>query len=248
MTEKNTNIHILYEDSDLIAVNKQAGMLAQNDNTGRESLSENIIRRIGKNEDGTGEIYLGPVHRLDRPVSGVMIFAKTTIAARRLSDQFKDRKMKKVYCALVPSNLNSGNDITGWNNLSQYLARRRDKAYIVDADHPKAENVTLSYRVILRSAGYSLLLIELGTGKRHQIRVQLASQGMPITGDWTYGSKEKIDGGTICLHSVYLRFTHPGLNTPMEITAPFPQHILERLDKPIGIEDLLDIIHQPGTF
>lgn len=227
---------ILFEDEYIIAVNKPAGMLAQDDSTGRPSLSGAVKDHLEESTDG--DPYCAALHRLDRPVSGVMLFAKTTIAAGRLSDDIRYRKIKKFYCAMVspaPETAPAGE----WRELNQYMVRRRDRGYIAGENDPGADAVSLRYRVMESSGSCGLVLLELITGKRHQIRVQLSSIGSPIIGDSFYGSKEKLEDGIIALHAHYLCFSHPMTGEPMTVCALLPPHMGGRSAVTPGITDYL---------
>jgi len=214
---------ILYEDDHLIAVNKPSGMLAQDDSTGRASLAGLVTSYLEKGSSG-GPLFCAALHRLDRPVSGVMLFAKTGQAASVLSSDIRQRRVQKFYCALVnPAPDAKCTDV--WMELRQHYVRRRDRAYIVGGDTPGAAEVALKYRVAQTDGMAALLLLELITGRRHQIRVQLSSIGMPINGDRFYGSKEFTDDGIICLHAHHLCFNHPVTGGRMTVSAPLPPHM-----------------------
>lgn len=199
-------------------------MLAQVDSTGRPSLS-GIVREYLKSKSPVDdEPYCPALHRLDRPVSGVMLFAKTPVAAGRLSDDIRYKSIRKFYCAIVsppPESASPGE----WKELSQYMVRRRDRGYIADENDPGATPVSLRYRLFDTDDSFSLLLVELITGKRHQIRVQLASLGSPIIGDRFYGSKEILGDGIISLHAHCLCLTHPITKERMTVCAPPPPHM-----------------------
>ena len=217
-------VPLLYEDDHLIAVNKPAGILAQDDSTGRRSLAGMVREYLPARAHDGEEVFCAALHRLDRPVSGVMLFAKTGQAASVLSADIRQRRVQKFYCALVnPAPDAKCTDV--WMELRQHYVRRRDRAYIVGGDTPGAAEVALKYRVAQTDGMAALLLLELVTGKRHQIRVQLSSIGMPINGDRFYGSKELPDDGIICLHAHYLMFTHPVTGMPMIVSAPLPQYM-----------------------
>ncbi len=229
---------ILYEDDSIIVINKPAGMLAQDDSTGRLSLSRIVLNYLEEKSPTRDSIYLSALHRLDRPVSGAMLFAKSLTAARILSDDIRDRKIQKFYCAIVipaPETTSSED----WNELNQYLLGRRDRAYIVGKNDQGAVSVSLRYRVMQSTVACGLILIELITGKRHQIRVQLASLGSPIAGDRFYGSGEITDGGIISLHAHYLCFTHPMTHNSMVISAPLPLHMTGRIETSPNLIDYL---------
>ncbi|HOP64833.1 MAG TPA: RluA family pseudouridine synthase [Spirochaetota bacterium] len=219
--------YILYEDSDIIAVNKPAGMLAQKDSTGRQSLISIVSDYLKGEEHDSVPPYCAALHRLDRPVSGIMLFAKTPMAAGRLSDDIRYRKIKKFYCAITDSVPETGS-ADHWTELRQYMVRRRDRGYIVSAEEPGASEVSLNYRLFPQETGSPLLLVELITGKRHQIRVQLSSLCSPVYGDRFYGSSIKNDDA-IFLHAHCLSFTHPSTGLQVNISAPLPFYMEERL-------------------
>lgn len=230
---------ILFEDEYVIAVNKPAGMLAQGDSTGRHSLHGTVTDYLNKQTFNSSEVYCAALHRLDRPVSGVMLFAKTPVAAGRLSDDIKNRNIRKFYCALVsPAHKTIENH--QWIELNQFMVRRRDRGYIVSGDEPGATAVSLKYRIIESMDSYSLVLVELITGKRHQIRVQLASLGMSIIGDRFYGSQEKSGEGIIALHAHNLCFTHPMTRELITVCAPLPLHITDSIRISPDIMDYLE--------
>ncbi|HPS59336.1 MAG TPA: RluA family pseudouridine synthase [Spirochaetota bacterium] len=229
---------ILYQDDDIIVLNKPAGMLSLDDDSGRTSLYA-MVKDYLRGDAAVDEyVYCAAMHRIDRPVSGVMLFAKNPAAARPLSIDMKQRKIRKFYCALVnPAPGTACPD--EWSLLRQYIVRRRARAYMAAGDEPRAKAVALRYRVMVSDGECGLVLVELITGKRHQIRFQLSSIGMPITGDRFYGSGETLQDGIICLHAHYLMFTHPVTGKPMTVTAPLPPHIAGVTGTPPGISDYL---------
>lgn len=219
---------ILHEDDDIIVVNKPAGMLAQDDSTGRISLSGIVAGYLKGKVSADDPVYCAAMHRLDRPVSGVMLFAKNAPAAGRLSGDIKDRKTGKFYCAIVspaPGVLPPEQ----WIELHQFYIRRRDRAYIADENDAGAVPVSLRYRFMCTAYNSGLVLVELITGRRHQIRVQLSSIGLPVAGDRFYGSGETVADGIISLHAHYLCFTHPVTRCPMIVSAPLPRHMTDRI-------------------
>ncbi len=229
------NPQILYEDDAVLIANKQAGILSMKDSTGRQSLSSLVEEYLKKTFDDKN-IYHAPIHRLDRPVSGTMLFAKTTEAAGILSSDMKNGRIDKYYFAIVKTIPENSGD-NSWETLDQYYVRKRDRAYIVEQGTPRAATVSLKYMMLKRQGEYSPVLIKLITGKRHQIRVQMSSQGMPIAGDRFYGSDENFEDGIICLHALSLGFNHPVSQKRIIITAPLPFHIAEK----IGNLDLHEI-------
>lgn len=215
---------ILFEDDDIIVMNKPAGMLSVDDDSGRASLCGAVKQYIHGDSSESGDVYCAAMHRIDRPVSGVMLFAKNPAAAGILSSDMKQRRIRKFYCALTnPAPGAQCNE--EWSELRQHIVRRRARTCMADAGDPGAVAVAIRYRVMVSDGEYSLVLVELLTGKRHQIRFQLSSIGMPITGDRFYGSKRLLDDGIICLHAHYLMFTHPVTGRSMIVTAPLPPHM-----------------------
>ncbi len=236
-------LEILYEDNHLIAVEKPAGIITQRDSTGRLSLIDMVKEYIREKYGKPGEVFLGAVHRLDRTVSGPVLFARTSKAAGRLFDEFKYRRVLKLYAALVhnPAGAGAGERSTGpqdWKTLSHHLERKRDTTKIAPRAGAKTKEASLQYSVIGHDDRYALLLIRLLTGRKHQIRAQLAGIGCPIFGDIRYGSREHDDPDAIGLHSCHLRFIHPTLKTPIAINSRLPERIASRLSPVISIDEI----------
>lgn len=220
------HLQVLFEDNHLIAVNKPAGLLSQSDVTGDTTVmdwTKNYIKiRYGK----PGDVYLGCIHRLDRPVSGVILFARTSKALTRMNDMFRDRKVTKKYWAIVTE---QPNPIEG--SLKGYIlkdpARNRSKV-LPKADsnrHKGAKLAKLDYKLLGRVGTNILLEVSPETGRPHQIRVQLSDQlKTPIRGDLKYGSPMRNEDGQINLHSRMLSFMHPVKKEPVTIQAPIPEH------------------------
>lgn len=211
---------VLYEDNHLIAVNKSSSEIVQGDKTGDEPLSETIKKYIKEKYKKTGDVYLGVTHRLDRPVSGVVLFARTSKALTRLNEMFKTQEVKKTYWAIVknrPANPEG--------RLEHYLVRneKQNKSYAHDTMVPNAKKAVLKYKLIGQSNTYFLLEIELETGRHHQIRCQLAKMGCPIKGDLKYGFPRSNPNGSISLHARSVEFIHPVSKERIKITAPVPE-------------------------
>ncbi len=213
-------IHVLYEDNHIIAVNKSSSDIVQGDKTGDMPLSEEVKLYLKKKYNKPGDVFLGVVHRLDRPVSGVVVFAKTSKALSRLNELFKTRQVEKVYWAIVK---NMPEDMEG--RLEHYLIKneKQNKSYAYDKMVPKAKKAVLSYRLVGQSETYFLLEVRLETGRHHQIRCQLAKMGCPIKGDLKYGFPRSNPDGGISLHAGYVAFTHPVSKELIQIKAPVPQ-------------------------
>lgn len=211
---------VLYEDNHLIAVNKSSSEIVQGDKTGDEPLSETIKKYIKEKYNKPGDVYLGVTHRLDRPVSGVVLFARTSKALTRLNEMFKTQQVKKTYWAIVknkPANPEG--------RLEHYLVRneKQNKSYAHDKMVPNAKKAALKYKLIGQSDTFYLLEIELETGRHHQIRCQLAKMGCPIKGDLKYGFPRSNPNGGISLHARSVEFIHPVSKEQVSITAPVPE-------------------------
>ncbi|MDG5799746.1 RluA family pseudouridine synthase [Marinilabiliaceae bacterium ANBcel2] len=213
------NLHILYEDNHLIAVNKSNSDLVQGDKTDDEPLSDKVKAYIKEKYNKPGDVYLGVVHRLDRPVTGVVLFAKTSKALSRMNKLFQENSVEKKYWAIVkelPEN-DSG-------TLTHYLIKnsKKNKSYTTSKLKKDAKKAVLSYRLASSSARYHLLEVDLKTGRHHQIRCQLSKAGFPIKGDLKYGFPRSNKNGGISLHARSLSFTHPVKQEPLLIKAPVP--------------------------
>ncbi len=207
---------IAYQDRHLLVVNKPPGLLAQADRTGDPdvlSLGKAYLKEhIGK----TGDVYLGLVHRLDRPASGLMVLARTSKAARRLSKQFRERLPEKRYLAVVEG------VCEGWDTCTDFLVKENRQVRVVQADYPGAKRAELMWQALAREDGLSLLLVRPKTGRPHQIRVQLATRGFAILGDLRYGAAREMDGRNLALHAYHLRLEHPVRREGVAWTAPPP--------------------------
>jgi 23S rRNA pseudouridine1911/1915/1917 synthase len=207
---------VLYEDNHLLVVNKPAGTLVQGDETGDEPLVETLKRYIKEKYDKPGAVFLGVVHRLDRPVSGVTVFARTSKALERMNALFRERQTKKTYWAIVA---NKPKEDSG--NLVHWLLKdeKKNKTTAFRNVHPGALRSELNYRIISKQNGYYLLEVNPITGRGHQIRVQLQSMGCPIVGDLKYGYPEANADQNICLHARQLEFEHPVKKEKMILQA-----------------------------
>ena len=212
---------VLHEDNHLIIVNKQAGEIVQGDKTGDTPLSEIVKAWIKEKYQKPGNVYLGVVHRLDRPVSGVVLFAKTSKALPRLNAMFAEHnKVQKTYWAIVQNRPQSAEGtLTHW--LTRHEKTNTARAY--DKEVPNSKKAVLDYKLIASSERYHLLEIHLHTGRHHQIRCQLAKMGCPIKGDLKYGSPRSNPDGSISLHARKLTFEHPVCHEQISITAPVPK-------------------------
>lgn len=202
---------IIFLDNHLFVVYKPAGMLVQKDRTGDPSLLDLAKAYVKRHFSKPGNVYLGLVHRLDRPVSGVIVFARTSKAAARLSEQFREGRVEKIYQAVVEG------EIADRGELEDRIIRSGSSSYVGKGD--AGQLARLSFQRLKSSSNSSLVEINLGTGRHHQIRVQLSNLGYPIVGDFRYGSKTKYKEGAIALHARSLSITHPTLKERMTFTS-----------------------------
>ena len=211
---------VVYEDNHIIVVNKTASEIVQADKTGDTPLSETVKQYLKEKYQKPGNVFIGVTHRLDRPVSGLVIFAKTSKALTRLNEMFRTSEVKKTFWAVVK---NAPKETEG--ELVHFLVRneKQNKSYAYDKEVPKSKKAVLDYRLIGRSENYYLLEVDLKTGRHHQIRCQLAKMGCPIKGDLKYGSPRSNPDGSICLHARRVRFTHPVSKELIELEAPLPE-------------------------
>jgi 23S rRNA pseudouridine1911/1915/1917 synthase len=211
---------VLYEDNHLLVVNKDPGILSQGDATGDASLVDLCKAYIGKKFNKPGAVFLGLVHRLDRPVSGVVVLARTSKALERMNALFRNKQTRKVYWAIVKNKPPSDEEtLKHW--LRKDEAKNRTTAFKKETEG--TQYAELDYRVINKEAGYWLLEVSPLTGRPHQIRVQLSSMGTPICGDIKYGDSDANEDGSICLHAKELTFEHPVRKEPLTIKAPLPR-------------------------
>jgi 23S rRNA pseudouridine1911/1915/1917 synthase len=214
------NLTILYEDNHIIAVNKTQHDLVQKDITGDEALDDKIKNYIKEKYKKPGAVFLGVVHRLDRPVTGVVLFARTTKALSRLTTMFREGEIRKTYWAIVKNAPPKESD-----RLIHYMVRnaKQNKSYCNETAKPGSKQAVLGYRLAGRSENYYLLEINLETGRHHQIRSQLSTIGCPIKGDLKYGFPRSNPDGGISLHSRQIRFMHPVTGVETIITAEPPE-------------------------
>lgn len=218
-------MEVIYEDNHLIAVNKTCREIVQGDKTGDQPLSEMLKAWLKKKYAKPGNVFIGVAHRLDRPVSGVVLFAKTSKALARLNTMFRDGKVKKTYWAIVKNRPPKDED-----EVVNWLVRNenQNKSFAFDNERPGAKKAILHYRLVATSDRYFLLEIDLKTGRHHQIRCQLAHLGCPIRGDLKYGYPRSNRDGGISLHARSASFVHPVSQLPVQIVAPVPNDPLWR--------------------
>lgn len=221
MSQEFSSGQIVYEDNHLLIINKKVGQLVQGDKTGDESLLDSIKNFIKKRDNKPGNVFLGLVHRIDRPTSGLVIYAKTSKALSRLTQMVKNREIQKTYWAIVPKE-----SIPDSQKLVHYLKKneKNNKAIVFTKPTEGAKEAVLNYTVLKILENYQLLEIDLETGRHHQIRAQLSKIGIPIKGDLKYGAQHSNPDGGISLHARKLHFIHPVSKEEIEVTAPVPEN------------------------
>jgi 23S rRNA pseudouridine1911/1915/1917 synthase len=213
------NLNVIYEDNHIIIVNKRAGDIVQGDKTGDQPLSEVVKDFLKEKYNKPGNVYLGVVHRLDRPTTGIVMFSKTSKALPRLNKLFSDKDAKKTYWAIVKNEPPKTQDtLTHW--LKKNPKNNKSHAYLKEVNESK--KAVLHYKILKKLNTYFLLEIELETGRHHQIRSQLSSIGCPIKGDLKYGFDRSNPDGGISLHARQLQFIHPVSNEDINVIAPLP--------------------------
>ena len=223
---------ILFEDNHLLVVNKLPGEIVQGDKTGDEPLVETLKSYLKIKYNKPGAVFLGVVHRLDRPVSGAVAFARTSKALSRMNAMFQTREVKKVYWAICPhpgppptgGGRKGGGFESEWEHLTHYLKRneKQNKSYVYETPAEGRQKAELTYRKIASGDRYDLLEVELLTGRHHQIRAQLSAIGCPIKGDLKYGAPRSNPDGSISLHSRLVEFVHPVSKELVSIKADPP--------------------------
>lgn len=213
-------LNILYEDNHVIVINKRASDIVQGDKTGDETMPDKIKAYLKEKYQKPGNVFCGVVHRLDRPTSGAVVFARTSKALERLNAQFREKETDKVYWAIVETKPEKN---TG--TLVHFLKKneKQNKSYASLKETEGSKKAILQYQLIHSSDKYHLLEIHLETGRHHQIRVQLATMGCLIKGDVKYGARRSNTDGSICLHARTLEFIHPTSKEVIKIVAPVPK-------------------------
>ena len=213
-------MQVVYEDNHVIVVNKTCSEIVQGDKTGDKPLSEIVKEWLKEKYNKPGNVFCGVTHRLDRPTSGLVLFAKTSKSLTRLNEMFKTHEVKKTYWAIVKNCPKETEAV-----ITHYLVRneKQNKSVAYDTEKKDSKKAILHYKVIARSDNYFLLEIDLKTGRHHQIRCQLAKLGCPIKGDLKYGAERSNPDGGISLHARRLSFVHPVSKELIDITAPVPE-------------------------
>lgn len=214
---------VVYEDNHIIIVSKESGEIVQGDKTGDRPLSETVKEYLKEKYHKPGNVFLGVVHRLDRPVAGLVVFAKTSKALTRLNEMFRTGDVKKTYWAITRELPPKEED-----TLEHWLVRneKQNKSYAYDREVPHGKRAVLRYKLMGRSDNYSLLEVNLMTGRHHQIRCQLAKIGCPIKGDLKYGARRSNPDGSISLLARQVRFVHPVSKEEIRVEAPLPDDAL----------------------
>lgn len=210
---------VLYEDNHIIIVNKASGEIIQGDKTGDKPLSEIVKKYLKEKYNKPGNVFCGVTHRLDRPTTGVVVFAKTSKALSRLNEMFRNNETDRIYWAIVKNIPSKPED-----RLVHWLIKneKKNKSTAYDKEKQGAKKAVMHYKIRGIAENYFLLEVNLITGRHHQIRTQLAKIGSPIKGDLKYGAKRSNPDGSICLHARCISFIHPVSNKKIEITAPVP--------------------------
>lgn len=214
---------VLYEDNHIIVVNKSPGEIVQGDKTGDKPLSDIVREYLKEKYQKPGNVFCGVTHRLDRPTSGVVLFARTSKALSRLNEMFRNGEVDKTYWAIVKNKPPKEED-----TLVHYLIKdeKNNKSTAYDSEKPHTKRAVLHYRLIAASQKYYLLEVSLETGRHHQIRCQLAKIGSPIKGDLKYGAERSNQDGSISLHARSIALIHPVSKLRIEVTAPVPEELL----------------------
>lgn len=212
-------MRVLYEDNHIIIVSKQSGEIVQGDKTGDTTLAETVAQYLKEKYAKPGNVFVGVTHRLDRPVSGVVVLAKTSKALARMNDMFSKGSVDKRYLAIVRNR-----PVRPEGELVNWLVRneKQNRSYAYDKEVPNSKKAVLKYRLVASSVNYHLLEVKLETGRHHQIRCQLAKMGCPIKGDLKYGAERSNPDGSISLHAYHVTFEHPVSHVVIDVKAPLP--------------------------
>ncbi|PQJ21262.1 RluA family pseudouridine synthase [Tenacibaculum sp. SG-28] len=220
MHSNKDNLQVLQEDNHLLIVNKRAGDITQGDKTGDKPLNEILKEYLKEKYNKPGNVFLGTVHRLDRPTSGIVIYAKTSKALERLNKMLREKQIQKTYWAIVKNTPKKKEE-----TLTNFLVKnpKNNKSFAYGKEVKNSKKAILHYRVIKKLKNYTLLEIDLETGRHHQIRVQLSAIGCPIKGDLKYGFPRSNKDGSIHLHARKITFTHPVSKETITVVAPKPK-------------------------
>ncbi len=222
------DLKVIYEDNHILAVEKPAGVLTQGDHSGQIPLLHEAKEYIRFKYNKPGDVFLGPVHRLDRNVSGILLFARTSKAARRLHRQFLTGSVKKYYLAVVSGTPSLPIKQQEWIELVHHLRKQRGFTEVFTIKTGNSQEGRLKFMEIAENGGQRLLLVRLITGRKHQVRAQLSSIGLPVAGDTKYGSRDEFPHERTCLHSLALSFKHPVKDVCLELFSHIPDLFLSR--------------------
>jgi len=216
-------MQVLYEDNHIIIVCKQSGEIVQGDKTGDTPLSETVAAYLKEKYAKPGNVFVGVTHRLDRPVSGTVVLARTSKALARMNEMFRVGSVDKRYLAIVKNRpANPEGELVNWLVRNE----KQNRSYAYDHEVPGSKKAILRYRLVASSVNYHLIEVELMTGRHHQIRCQLAKMGCPIKGDLKYGAERSNPDGSISLHAYHVTFEHPVSHVMIDVKAPLPQDSL----------------------
>jgi len=217
------NLQVLFEDNHIVIINKRAGDIVQGDKTGDKPLSDVVKEYIKDKYNKPGEVFLGVVHRLDRPTTGIIIFARTSKALERLNKMLREKSIQKTYWAVVKEHPKKEKD-----TLINYLKKnpKNNKSTVYNQETEGSKKAILHFQAVKKLDNYSLLEIDLETGRHHQIRAQLSAIGSPIKGDLKYGFPRSNKDGSIHLHARKIEFTHPVSKEKILISAPVPDEVI----------------------
>lgn len=220
MHSNKDNLQVLYEDNHLLIVNKRAGDITQGDKTGDKPLNEVLKEYVKEKYNKPGNVFLGTVHRLDRPTSGIVMYAKTSKALERLNKMLREKSIQKTYWAIVKNHPQKQQE-----TLTNFLVKnpKKNKSFAHSKEVKNSKKAILHYTVVKKLKNYTLLEIDLETGRHHQIRVQLSTIGCPIKGDLKYGFSRSNKDGSIHLHARKIKFTHPVSKEIIALVAPTPK-------------------------
>ena len=230
-------MEVVYEDNHIIIVNKKSGEIVQGDKTGDRPLSDIVKDYIKEKYQKPGAVFLGVVHRLDRPVSGLVVFARTSKALTRLNKMFAVSEVHKTYWAIVGKSVDGRRKMADdgeWHTLENWIVRneKQNKSYAYDREVPNSKLAKLKYRLIARGERYDLVEVQLMTGRHHQIRCQLSTMGCPIKGDLKYGASRSNPDGSISLNAHRIDFIHPVSKEKISLESPLPDdNLWETLKK-----------------
>lgn len=221
-------MQVVYEDNHVIVVYKESGEIVQGDKTGDKPLSETVKEYIKEKYNKPGNVFLGVAHRLDRPVAGLVVFARTSKALTRLNKMFANGEVHKTYWAIVEKRKEDRGEVQDTKELTHWLVRneKQNKSYAYDHEVANSKKAVLRYRVLTHGDHYDLLEVNLLTGRHHQIRCQLSAIGCPIKGDLKYGARRSNSDGSISLLSRHVEFVHPVSKELISIDSPLPEDLL----------------------